>query len=147
MASTKPIGTDIEGGFITANSRELKKRIRSTFSTNFRRIIDEKDLSQRDVCRETGMEPYELNKYATEALTPKPEKVVQIATAIGVTPDDLVPGYVTRSDRKRLGVRMVSLDSGNVWLEFSAAFDPETANKILELIAKNKSGEAPPSDA
>ena len=147
MANDQPVGTDIEGGFLTANSRELKKRIRATFATNFKRILLEKDLTQRDVCRETGMQPYEINKYATERLTPGTDKVEEIAKAIGVETDDLVPGYVTRSDRKRLGVRMVSLDSGNVWLEFSAAFDPEVANQILELISKNKIGEAPSSDA
>lgn len=150
MAS-KPVGSrlgaSIEDGFITADSRKLKERIRKTFATNFRRIIDDKEMNQRDVCRLMGMEAYELNKYATERLTPKPEKVIQIAAAIGVHPDDLVPGYVTKSPRKRLGVRMAELDSGNVWLEFQAAFDPETASKIMDMIAKAKTGDGPVNDA
>lgn len=147
MATDEPIGTDIDGGFLTASSRELKERIRKTFAENFYRILDEKNISQRDVCSHTDMQPYELNKYARGTLTPKPDKVQAIARALNVEPDELIPGYVTKKDRKRAAVRMVTLDSGNVWLEFSAAFDPEIANQILELISKNKIGDAPSSEA
>lgn len=133
----------IEGGFITSKSHELKNNIRKIFATNYRRIAEDKNLSQRDVCRLTGLEPYELNKYVTERLVPKPEKVKLIARALDVQADDLVPGYVTSSPHNRLGVRMAELDSGNIWLEFRAAFDPETASKILALITKAKTGDGP----
>lgn len=88
-----------------------------------------------------------MAKYAMGNLTPKLGKVDQIAKALGVEPDDLVPGYVTRSTHQHFGVRMVEFDSGNIWLEYSGAFDPEIAKQILALIAKVKSGDGPARDA
>lgn len=140
------LAAETNDGFITANSRELKTKIKKTFAANFNRIIEDKAVSQTEVGKRIGMMPYEINKYARGTLTITPNKLQSIAEALEVDPDELVPGYVTKAKKKRLGVRLVTLENGNVWIEYGATFDPETANEMLALIAKNKIGEGPDSE-
>jgi len=130
-------------GLIDEVTHERRRQIRAIFAQNFGRIIEERGVTQKDVAQKVGIEPYEMSRYARGAQTPKPGKVEVIARALEVDPDALVPGYVTKADAKGMKVTMQELDSGNMWIEFAGAFDRETANEMISIMAKNRVEKAP----
>ena len=139
-SSIHPITSD---GLIVESSNELKMRIREIFKANFYKLSTDRGMTQRLIAEKAGVEFYELNKYATMRVTPKPEKVAAIAKALDVSPDALVPGYVTAPEKRGMRVNMQELETGNIWIEFAGAFDRETANKMIAVMAENKIDRSP----
>lgn len=87
-------------------------------------------MTQRDLCRLTGMKPFEINKHLTERIAPRPEKVTLVAEALNLHPDDLVPGYV-QAEGKPFGANFKAMGNGKVWIEISGAYDHDDAMRII----------------
>ena len=70
-------------------------------------------------------------------ITPSPDRVIAIAEAFGVHPDDIYPYEMPKQAQAELPPFDVqTLDDGRVWLQLNQAVDRTTALKILALLPK-----------
>lgn len=122
-----------------ANHRHSRKkhlnRIKQSFSSNVRAILDQRGMTQREVCRQTGLKPFELNKYLTMTIAPKPDKVDLVARALGLHADDLVPGYV-QPEGKAFNAQFTALGNDKIWIEVSGAYDRTDAKRIMGILGQ-----------
>lgn len=120
-------------------------RIKQSFSSRVRDLLDERGMTQKEVCRRTGMKPYELNKYLTMTIAPKPDRVDLVARALGVHADDLVPGYL-QPKGKAFNADFKVLGNGRVWIELEGSYDQFTALRIMDILSHaNLNDRMPPA--
>lgn len=112
------------------SSRSHKDTVKKQFATSVRNELHRRGMTQRDLCRLTGMKPFEINKHLTERIAPRPEKVTLVAEALNLHPDDLVPGYV-QAEGKPFGANFKAMGNGKVWIEISGAYDHDDAMRII----------------
>ncbi len=127
---------DDTGSLIDAKARQARERVITLFKANFARLIDMKRLSQADVARSAGMEPWELSRYATGKQPPKPSKVERIAAALGVEPDDLVPAYVSKAQVESMSFTSAMMPNGELWVEFAGAIPADAHSDLLAVLAR-----------
>ena len=59
---------------------------------NLKRIRQSRNMTQRELARETGIKPTTLNNYETGRRFPNEEKLVNLANALDCTVDELLRG-------------------------------------------------------
>lgn len=66
--------------------------VRRAFMTNFRRLLVEKDYSMKRFSYEHGFDYSAVSSWANGKACPKLDTAFRIASALGVTVDDLLKG-------------------------------------------------------
>lgn len=94
-------------------------------------------MTQKDLADKLGIKEYTMSRYALGKSTPKASIVGDIAKHLDINPDILVPGLVSTAVEERLRINIQALDTGNMWIEFSGAFDRDTANEMIAVMSKN----------
>lgn len=59
---------------------------------NLRKIRQSRNMTQRELARETGIKPTTLNNYETGKRFPHEENLVNLASALNCTIDELLRG-------------------------------------------------------
>lgn len=59
-------------------------------SDNLQRALKERNMTQAELARQTGIDPANISMYCTGAHTPGIDKLVRIADALHVSLDELV---------------------------------------------------------
>lgn len=137
--------TPIEGTGLLANTaRERRESIRNIFRDNFADALEDSGMTQKELADRLGIKEYTMSRYALGKSTPRASIVGDIAKLLDISPDKLVPGLVSTSVEQRLRINIQALDTGNMWIEFSGAFDRETANEMIGVMSKNKLDFKPP---
>jgi transcriptional regulator with XRE-family HTH domain len=132
----------VEGdGLLSISARERRNKIKQVLGDALTRELSNAGMTQKDLATKTGMQEYEVSRYVLGKSTAKPAKVEAMAKAIGISPDKLVPGYVSKQMPAGMAIQFKKLDTGNVWVEFSGAFDQDTTSKLLEIMSKVQIGE------
>lgn len=63
---------------------------KNTFAANLRAARARRDLSQTELASATGLNLATISQYEDGAFVPGADKIVALAEALGVTPNDLI---------------------------------------------------------
>ena len=137
-SSTSNVAVMPGRGVTAEGALERRAAIREIFSKNFLILLDRAGMTQKEVAAKADMQEYEMSRYARGAQTPKPEKLKKIADALEVSPDELVPGYLSQGKQTGIAMSSKELENGDMWVEFQGVADKKTWSKIMVAIAENK---------
>ena len=73
----------------------------SSMSDNLNRLMEEKNIKQIDLCRETGIPTSAMSHYVRGDSDPSFTRAIRIAKALGVTTDELA-GKEIKQEQERI---------------------------------------------
>ena len=135
---------------------ERRRDVRTQFSQNFARLIDERGMKQStlaarvdEIFREDKVyadpdkpqdgfreiRPWEISRWSRGLITPDPVAITSIAKAFDVEPDDLVHGITAESDPNAVTFKTQQLPNGRYFWTFSGSVDAGTHRKLLSALA------------
>jgi transcriptional regulator with XRE-family HTH domain len=107
----------------------------------------QKDLAERATLQlpegAPVVSPSNISKYVNAREMPTPVKMLAIATALGVKPEDLVnTDAVNAVGRNAAKVSITDIGNGRVWMKVNQSFSMANALKILAVISEEGPTEA-----
>lgn len=118
---------------------------RAEFARRLAKHMDDKSWNQSDMAR--AAERYlpkgesfrrdSISTYLNQLAVPRPKHLNAIAKALGVTPEDLLPG-VSTAEKLPYSMRPVSDEPGMAYLTVDMKISTNTALAVLGLINQSK---------
>lgn len=102
-----------------------------------KQLRKEKDWSQKDLAKATGLNWTIINRYENDKAFPNSESLIKLAKALGVTTDFLLFEDAPRS--RRIAIKDLDLYEKFLLIEKMPAEDRDAVRRLLEgLIVRNK---------
>lgn len=128
------------------------KKAREAFAARIRGLATRKGWSQSELAKRAGLGRDVVNKYFNARALPTPASLGKMATALGLSPIDLLPGIgalpTTATDGPTVPVAMRSTRDGFVFLQVNMEVPFELAIEILSKLPRaDQEGDGKPKAA
>lgn len=114
------------------------------FGRRVYRLMTEKGMRQSDLARASDLTRDSISQYVRGQQFPSPHSLGKLAKALEVEPDDLLPNHMhaaIREDSPTLEFKISSADSRKALLRVNRLVKPETAAKVVALLADDDTHE------
>ena len=121
-----------------ANERDL---VKAEFASRLARHLEDRSWNQSDLARAAGKflpkgETFRrdnIHVYLNELALPRPKQLMAIAKALGIKPEDLLPG-VSHAEKLPYSMRPVSDEPNMSWLQVDMKVPMRKALAVLSLL-------------
>lgn len=121
------------------NQRELLK---AEFANRLGRLLNEKGWNQSDLARAASLhlpkgEEFRrdnIHVYLNGTAVPRPKQLNAIAAALGVAPEDLLPGVAHSTVDMPVAMRAIPDKPGFAWLSVDKEVTMRTAIAVLAML-------------
>lgn len=106
------------------------------FGPKLKAALRAKSWNQSDLARAVGIGRDSISTYIAGTVKPTPKNLAKIASALGVSPGDLMPGAATRPNVEEPILEMRQQPDGSVMLHILKSVTLEQAVEIFSILKK-----------
>lgn len=114
-----------------------KRATCAVFAPRFKAALVSAKVTVTRLAAETGMSRHQINRLATGQLTPSREQLATLAQALGMMPEQLLPGTDVPASlaprTRRYSVE--EMDDGRYWIELSRPVSRKRHDAIVHILA------------
>lgn len=124
----------------------MKTPDKSDFSFKLGRYLNQKGWNQSDLAREAARflpkgEEFRrdnVHVYLKKGVVPRPKQLNAIAAALGVKPEDLLPGVRHAASPAPYSMQAVPGEPGYAYLQVDAKIPASVAASVIKLLAETR---------
>ena len=111
--------------------------VKAEFGRRVLRKMLEKDMSQSELARASGLGRDSISQYVRGRNKPSPQNLIKLAKALGVEAADLLPnqeGAAAAQEAPTFQIQQVGDDSGKVWLHVNQHVTADQAMRVMQIV-------------
>jgi transcriptional regulator with XRE-family HTH domain len=119
------------------NSKMPRAAIRAEFACQLQKRLNEKDWTQAELARRSGVGRDNISEYLRARVLPRPEALEALPKALECEPGDLVPSRGTASDEQSQ-VTVRDIGGGKVWLHIDGPLTWPIALEVMGVLGPKR---------
>lgn len=129
--------THLSGDDMTPLRLVPKHLSKQAFAKRLYNLMLSKGWNQSELARRAGLQRDRISTYIRGQTLPTPQNVAALATALGVTAEEMLPNQVEAAieeDTPSLEMRVSTSDPTKAWLRVNRLVTTATAAKVIALL-------------